>query len=491
MISTALTIRDYCLIFLAHHKFFSLTLIFHTSLYLTSSNKAILLVTLIYLTLSYIVTKNLKQSLFLCFVITLPFAKGKSLEIFLLDKTDAVFGSVFNISYFFNIYLSTAILSLYIWFYLSHHHQFLPISKELQLPALIFSGFIVYSLVSQLDNTFFPVIALSALELTKLLIIFALPCTLSLNHRYLYQTFSSSVIFQSFWVLLQSLHGGRLGKFIEASLPGEAAGVISVENTDLFRSTGTFFEPSILGTFLLTHLVLFATLLLTKRRLSSFDRKLYLLTVMISAIATIFTGSRGIYLLSAVIFLAYFYFFRRRLKQASAKLVSNIPARLILLSGFSIFIFVTPFLFARLQSSGTLFAPSGSGTYRLQLISRSLTISLDKITGVGLNLSPYHFATNPPRGVDFFNPAHPHNIFFQILIETGFVGLCLFALFIYVIFRSYTHGHSSQNLPFAASALAFLLSAQIYPIFLNHPEILSYLFLYLGFMLSPTNHHDT
>jgi O-antigen ligase len=111
------------------------------------------------------------------------------------------------------------------------------------------------------------------------------------------------------------------------------------------------------------------------------------------------------------------------------------------------------------------------------------------LTGVGLNLSPYYLATSFTQNNYFFDPAHPHNIIIQLLAESGLLGTTLFIIFVYLIYRPYIFGKNKKQSEFFFGSLIFLICAQIYPIFINHMEIVSYLFLYLGFA-SYYNHHN-
>ncbi len=111
-------------------------------------------------------------------------------------------------------------------------------------------------------------------------------------------------------------------------------------------------------------------------------------------------------------------------------------------------------------------------------------MAIENPLGVGLNLSPYYFATTFSGHDLIYDPSHPHAMFFQIMAETGFLGLLFFVYFLYAVFRPQfiSKQHNVYKVSFAVSALTYVVVAQMYPIFLNHQEILSFLFLYLGFV---------
>jgi O-antigen ligase len=109
---------------------------------------------------------------------------------------------------------------------------------------------------------------------------------------------------------------------------------------------------------------------------------------------------------------------------------------------------------------------------------------MNPLSGVGVNLSPYFLAVSFPFEKFVFDPTYPHNLVFELLAETGIIGVTLFTLFVYLSFGIFykKHGRSHQLNEFGVAATVYLACAQVYPLFLNRPEIFSYLFLYLGLM---------
>ena len=154
-----------------------------------------------------------------------------------------------------------------------------------------------------------------------------------------------------------------------------------------------------------------------------------------------------------------------------------------------IFILTIPTLIQRLRTSSELMASDGGIMYRIELAKYSTRLATKEFLGSGLNLSPYHFATLFDGEKYIFDPAHPHNVFFQVLAENGALGLVFFIIFVYSIFRPILIKKVALD-HFSLGALVFLLCAQIYPIFLNHPEILSYFFVYSGIHFQKSLQND-
>ncbi len=445
----------------------------------------------IYAVALYAHLRKVGLTIFLVFLATLPFAKGKGFEIILLAKEQISRYALFKISYFFPLYVSDFFLSLAIYHYmrqkllLPSHNTRSVTSPQLLSALVLLTVFVVTTIVRAFTSIFWEVIILSAIQLIKMAIIFYLPLITKLKkgqYIHIFAIILASIIFQSTWVVLQKINQGPLGKDIEVFLPGIERGIYSSEDSSIFRSTGTFFEPSILGTFLLMQLVILTQALL-QERISALKRPLFYLGLAMGVMALIFTGSRAVYalLLAMMLILGYQYRFKVRsfihTKKRGFSMKQGIASVVIC-------VLLIPYLFARLSSIPNLFSTYGSGTYRLQMATYSLRLATTNILGVGLNLSPYYLATAFNQEKFIFDPTYPHNIFFQLMAETGFVGCALFAIFLFLCFRRSTN--IAKN-PFALAPLVFVLAAQFYPIFLNHPEISSFLFLYLGLKLHDQN----
>lgn len=280
----------------------------------------------------------------------------------------------------------------------------------------------------------------------------------------------ASVLFQTLLVFLQKINNGTLGIYIESFMLKEEFGIRSNENIDILRLTGSFFEPSILGTFLLIN---FSLLLNSLKKLKNNKiKKLVLLALLGCFIGIILTASRGIYLL----FFAYIiYEIILAVKNRNLKL-KTINKNLLLAIIIIIAVFL-PYFSNRIFDFSKIFSKLGSGTYRLQLAEESFLLAKNNLLGVGINLSPYNFAIQKFSKEIIFDPAHPHNIFFQILAETGFIGLTIFSFFIFYTIKEIPQ--LNKNL-FFYPIILFLIAAQFYPIFINQSEITSYLFLFIG-----------
>jgi O-antigen ligase len=345
---------------------------------------------------------------------------------------------------------------------------------------LFFFLFAGIGLLALTKSYYHDVILLSILQLLRLWFVFFLVKNSNFGSKVyerVLQITAALVIFETFWVLLQRIENGPIGRDLEVYLPGFDYGIVAAEDQEMFRSTGTFYEPSVLGTFLLVQLTLLTQHLFARGRL--LDERSYLIkkvAIFAGIVAIIFTASRGIYALTAVL-AAYFVW--RHKDQADVFIKKNFSW---FLSALAVLLAALPYLIARLVYLGSLFGDSGSGTYRIQIALYAAKLAVMNVFGVGLSLSHYFFATFFRNDKFIFDPAYPHNVFFQVLAETGILGLIFYGLFLTFAFRLNQWKEFKANLknPFILAALVYLLCAQFYPIFLHNQEILTYLFLYLG-----------
>lgn len=462
---------------------------FHLSLYFSPNNKVTFGLSVLLTIALYHSLKKIPLTLFYVFFTLLPFAKGKGIDIILLDKKYILKNALFNIDYLFPIYFSTI---YFITFYLHHIRQRIgasnkrkiALTKTTLLSFFVFSLFILSTTVNSFNHIFSIPILLSSLQLVIMLFIFFMPFIVIEKKdtlRHFPQVIASSIIFQSVWLNLQTMNKGYLGRDIEVILPGFEFGVRSTENYDLMRMTGTFFESSILGTFLLTNLAVLLFIIANNKINNQREKKVYSVACALGIFSILLTGSRAIYLVTILLFSVILQA-KGLLSKKGIDLGINFVKqhKIIIPIMIAGAIFITPYLINRLGSANQLFTKEGSGTYRIELTRLALRLTSNvPFFGVGLNLSPYYLATSFPHEDYFVDPAHPHNLIVQILTETGIVGLTLFTCFIYSIAKPIIKNNFKLN-EYSLAALIFFLLAQIYPIFINQMEIISYFFVFLG-----------
>lgn len=423
---------------------------------------------------------DFKQALFLIFVASLPFAKGMTFEWIIIPRALVPQFALYDVGYY--LILSPSYVFLITALYVGVRSWRNRNINIIGMPIIVtFALFLLCALPSLLNTSFSTIVALSSVQLALMGVVYLLPVltgftkTTAKNLQYVFAAFTT---LESFWVVLQYISRGPLGRYIEATLALNRYGVTPGENSFLLRLSGTFFESSILGTFMLMHIFYFSELLFRRAYSNKTELYIYALSMFGALVSIILTASRGIYALFLVAGLIFFFVHRRELsRKVFNKRVIKIVILLLLCGTFPFLSYLTD----RIQTIITIFAPGGSGDFRLALIQYAARVAQVHPFGVGLNIAPYVFAVGFP-GERIFDPSQPHNIFFQILAEMGAPGLIAFLLFLWVVYRRYVLTPVSRAAPYFVSSLIFLFAAQFYPIFISQPEILSYFFLHLGLM---------
>ncbi len=458
--------------------YFIWALVYYISLAFVASNLGYLAVTVLFFSLIYVTSRDIRIASFIVAVACLPFSKGKTIDILLIPQEKILEFGFYDVGYYFPLYPSLFFFALSFYTTMRYGSP-----ARLVLPSLytrIGGLFLVWSSLPIFISQFPLVIALSWVQLLSFGVIYALPTLLNFSQavfRKLSHVFAAFVLFESIWVLLQVLNGGPVGVYIESVLPLNRLGILSTEDAGFMRFSGTFYEPSILGTYMLMHLWYFAILFIKTKTHQTTDRWLYGVSMICTLCSILCTGSRGIYGLTVVSFL----FWAIQIFRNSLMTISVLVCTILL-------ILLNPYLNSRIASSTTLFNQYGSGTFRLILNSYAMRLANVHILGVGLNLSPYYFAVGFPKE-RMIDPSHPHNILFQILAETGYIGLILAVVYLWTLFRKHMAiGRRSSSFPYMAAALSYLICAQIYPIFISQQEIASYFFLFAGLMTAVTTY---
>jgi hypothetical protein len=463
-------------------KIFIISSIFYISLFFCSSNILFLLLSLLYCSVLWFITRSIQEALLLTFIAVLPFNKGKTLQIPLLPTSlshvtqmnDMYYHATFTISDIFlvmNYYVAIRTILL--------REKRPPV--RIAVSTACFILFILYAGITSALNGNYVVPLLSTAQLVKLLFILLLPTFTKAIHitKFITIVLIAFTIFQSAWGGIQYIQKSKLGKYIEATSNEYLQGKVAWENPDLFRINGTFVDPDLYGTFMLMMVAFCSTnyiLEAKNKKQHIFSMNMYAILAGISILSIILTGNRAIYLLIPLIL----FVIVMRTKAPIEILRKLISGKNILITVF-ILLAILPYLILRLRGLSTLFNASGSGTFRIQMIYYSARLGIDALVGVGLNLSPYYFATAFPTENFLFGTAYPHNLFMQIFSELGIIGLILFLAFIYLVYRQFLLSkYSNLNLPFYLASMGYLACALFYPLFLNNIEIISFFILFIG-----------
>lgn len=458
------------------------------------SNKVYLAVSCVYLITLFHKLQNYRQALFLVFLTLLPFTRGKNfIDTTLLTKEQLYGYTLFDVQYFFPIFLSDVFLFLLYQSYLSSkinriHFSSLPKSKTLLFALSSYVLFLTSTLLRTITHPFGNLIFFGSLEMLKFLLIFLVPFILinkknnSNWHTQIIQVLAAHTFFQSVFIFLEQLKGGNLGLYIENVLPGLENGTNTAELQDVLRSNGTFNEANITAIFLLMNSLILLHYCWKKYGEKIFQKfsleiTIYLSIIFLGFLAIVLTGSRSLYLLSFLSLLFIAYQRRKHILAIAKKILSYKKTILLLL--IPLFLLL-PYFLVRLNSLSDILNPHGSLSYRLELNKAALSLGNKNLLGIGIDMTAYYLGIlykTPQSQTVIFDQAPAHNIFVQLYAETGILGLFFFCSFLYF---SLSFVLKKKNNIFISGIIIYLLAAQIHPIFTNHLELASFFFLFLG-----------
>ncbi len=232
--------------------------------------------------------------------------------------------------------------------------------------------------------------------------------------------FVTAGLLVSLYGIYQQFFGDNLG---HAWLDDEMFEDITV------RVYSTLENPNVLGEYLLLVLPLCAGMMWSSKKLLS---KLYFGGVFcVSALCMIFTQSRGCWL---------------GLILAAAVFIVLVDKRFILLGIAALFVlpFVLPeSIITRFTSIGNL--SDSSSSYRMYIWLGTINMLKDFwLYGIGLGSDAYN-QVYPFYSYSNIIAPHAHNLYLQIICETGIAGLLIFVLFIFITLKKIYLGYISDK----------------------------------------------
>jgi len=420
----------------------------------------------------------------------LPFTVGKNLlEVILINRREIYGYSLFDVVYFIPLYFSDVILLLIYQNYLSKRKNIteipVKISKDITLSSLMLLLFTFIVFLRSINHEFGHLIILSSLYYLKYVLIFLLPNLIDFNREQnkIVQVILGSTLFQSIIIIIEQIRRGNIGTFIENTLPGLEYGTFSFESLDLLRANGTFNEPNIAAIFLLINfcIILFSFIKILKLYRNKIHFT-YLFSLIAIFSAIIFTGSRSIYFLTGLLSIYIFIINSKIIKKYYVLFKSSKYLKIFVIV---IIISTLPYLYNRFNTINDVLSEKGSLSYRKELNSYSLKLYNNNLLGIGINMTPFYlvkYFKNIGSETVIFDQAPAHNIFIQILTEEGYAGFIIFLAFLYFAYRKLLLNPKALN-EYSISSILFIMAAQFHPVFTTHPEIFSFLILYLSFSL--------
>ena len=425
--------------------------------------------------------------MFLTSVAILPFILGRNLlEVELLGRNEIFGFSIYDVKYFFPVYLADIFLLLVFQNYLSgkisKRKEFIPFSKtKSKISVLLLLMLLIVSTKGLIHQ--FSFLSFSGFLIFKYFLFFIVISILNKkdifkNLKYLLM---ASLLFQSLIILLEQFKGGNIGRFIENTSIHDL-GTVSMETVSLLRANGTFNEANVAATFLLMGFVIIFPLMLSSLKKKRFHYSI--IVCLFSIVAIIFTGSRSLYFLTLIYLVWQFFENKELFRLFLIDLLKNRNLKIIIIVIGLVF---TPYLWQRIKTLPDTINYGGSLSYRRELNRHVLLLAREKpLFGIGLDMTPYYLAKTF-KTIDstpvIFDQAPAHNILIQLIAEIGLIGFLSFFIMILLFMKKIFSANNWKENSFFISSLVFLLAAQFHPVFSNHSELSSFFFLFMGIAL--------
>ncbi len=464
---------------------FGASLFFYFSLLFNLNNKTLLGLFILFFILFYKRLKSFLIALSIIYLLFLPIAKGKTFSFILvpswmLNQT---------LSYTYNLTISFADLAFLGLLILIIKEEVIDrwrgkYLKPKRGDVFLFS-FLFFVFLSIFFSQFQLISFLAFLRLARILAAYFLIQRL-LSERKMRALFplilATSLIFQGGWASLQFLFQRPLGRAIEPfGLQFTNLGYLASEESTFFRAQGTFGHPNILGTFIVMFLAFLTVHIFVPQERK---RKIFLIGLFFGLAGLVFSGSRASWVVALLAVMAAVAF----LKKLGVKLtLSSTVKKWIFLVTFSLLIFLPLVIIPRMGHLYLSLADKGGVYYRTYLLEKAWFLALGSPLGIGLATFPAALI----RQFGFFTlPAPVHNLFLEILVETGIFSLISFWLFLIFAYKRFfldLKGFRNRDKLFLKTgaffaSLGFLGVAQFYPFFWSR-NVFEYFWLFLGVML--------
>lgn len=420
---------------------------------------------------SLLYSRNFKDSLILSAIFSIPYSWGKSLlyidDLSLLVMTPfagfIIFSTIFLLKDKNNIPLSLSELFLLLFF--------------------------VWGIISFIVTNTYPEVLDGIFKIT-IGILFYLNIKskfkdLRFMRLVIFVLFSIS-IFESILAIIQFFLGHPIGLYIEESINLYPFGRVSIENSSIFRSTGTFIEPTYLARFLT---ILFPLIFIKLNSTFPVRNEFRISVVILSLLAIFVSFTRFSWFITVLIFVFLILW-----KKQNLDIYQFIKPKLILfIIFFLIFGFITlfPYLEQRIMTINQSFLEGGSFDYRIKLVYEAVNLIIQyPIFGVGINrFVSVALENNITRFFqDFMTTVH--NVPLMIASEMGipalifFIGFILFSYKKYISKRNNINSSDSMEISDYAAfgGIVYLLESMMGTIFLS-PHLMLF-FLYMAIISS-------
>ena len=333
---------------------------------------------------------------------------------------------------------------------------------KVRLPDLLILFFLLWSVVTLFFNPYENVLYGIIRTGEVILVYFILRIMLkSRDTAFIYYLLLSILGFLVLLGGLQFILQRNIGIIAESVNITYPYGLTAVEDINLFRITG-----------LSGHANLFAIDLITLLPFTIYSANLMIVILSgLGFLAFIFTHSRAAWAIGVGILVLM-----EITKDRKDRQLMTADFTRLFRPGFYLLIIILslPYIFIRLTSLDLAFEEGGSFNVRTKIWSEALNLFVRyPLTGIGINRFQQVASEEPVTNIfaaSRFTPATKiHNLFIEILTETGFIGLMIFLVFIFSVYRYYFRNKNINRRGLNVRRISFFSLTGLILISLLHP----------------------
>lgn len=427
-------------------------------------NKVFLLALLILFFFLYLRTKSFYKTAWFAFLGTLLSISGRHFPQFVLYGSEWVGG--YELFFTNSLLFNDVLLLILIYYILTRKSVIEKTRKYFSTQPSFFFILILFLCVaffSTLGSSFPSVSLYYFIQIAKMLLLFFVSIVAFVDidlRKKSQQILLWLVMFNSFFIIAQQIHGGPLGFVSEDH--SSTYGWYADENPGLYRPGGLFTDPNLAATLISCALPFLFISLYSKK--DSTHRPIVLIIILILCLALLFTASRSAWIISLILFLLITRIFYQ------PELILQFVKKYVVLILIPVVIF-GPIVADRLITLFGALGETGGGMYRLQHLMVGIHYMSAELFGIGPGVFMYRMAIDFPFSETGLRPALPHNILAQIGAELGIIGLVLFLMFCTIVivnqYRNWRTTHSEEVLAGLLTFIVFLALTQLFPWFIN------------------------
>lgn len=423
-------------------------------------NRWYILILVVFLGVSFIICRSLLLSFWQIYLTILPFQRSRQ---FLATEisVDSLYSKMFD----YSIRFSDLLLIIFIYLLLRVLFKNQPTNQPLKYLNILLVMFTTLVGVSVTEAVFFSYSLYYYFLFLGVVIHFFIAQAIPTNISKPFWTTTVAiltlhVVMMTSLIGLQYNRGSQLGIELEHKSVFNPYGAAAIESAGLFRPAGYFHDANAAATWLLM-LMPIVTYFVYKNFPQSIAGG-FLLAIILSILVT---GSRVGWIVLALNILSFTSLSQRFKFKKSLK---TFFVMLIISS-----LLISPFIWKRITSTTYTFMEGGGVDYRKDQILASIEILKTRPLGIGLGMLQFVAKDSYISDTYTTDLTQPHNIMAEVASGTGVIGLVVFALVIYILFKhrlqKYLHQPTMLHFVILLTLSNYFFMANFYPYLLRSP----------------------